>query len=235
MAPIIIYDFSNGFKQTIVFLGWTIYKPFSFLIAGSHGNIFLTINNIFNFFVLSIQKLIFSENLYIALLIFAGSFVYLIFRLIKKQEGANLILFLLLTISFLGILVSQTPSDAYLPIVFPLVVICVAIYINFMQVLNKAVIVLFILIIAFNAQATLRSDQIPDLGKREQAVNKIIAQTKGEEYNLVGAGIGSQFSSFTMNYEYLLWLKGKPPSQKEQKVKIIIRETNREIVIKKYD
>jgi hypothetical protein len=235
MAPIIIYDFSNGFKQTIVFLGWTIYKPFSFLIVGSHGNIFLIINNLFNFFALSIQKLVFAQNLYIALLIFAGSLAYLVFKLIKKQETAYLILFLLLLISFSGILISQTPSDAYLPIIFPLVIICLAIFINFMRVLDKAIVILFMLIIVFNAQSALRSDLIPDLGKRVQAVNKIIALTKGEEYNLVGAGIGSQFASFTMNYEYLLWLKGNSPSHKVQKTKIIIRETNNEIIIKKYD
>jgi len=235
MSPVIIYDFSNGFKQTIVFFAWTLYKPFSFLVHNHNGNFIFNLYVVINFLSVSIQKLIFEQNLYIALLILVVSLIYLVFKLKKKQETADLILFLLLLVSFGGILLNQTPSDAYLPIVFPLVIICVSIFLYYLFSLNKLLVVLLVLIVVFNVQSVLRNDMVSDLGKRLQAVNKIIALTKHGEYNLIGVGSGSQFSSFTMNYEYLLWLKGNSPSHKTQKEKIIIREVGKEIIVKKYD
>ena len=235
MLPVIVYDFSNGFKQTIVFFGWTLYKPFSFLFGTGHKNLSLSIITIFNFFSISIQKLVFAENIYIALLIFVVSLTYLFYKLIKKEETANLILLFILLVSFGAILLNQTPSDAYLPIVFPLVIISISIFLNFIFSIHKSTAILIILIVAFNLQASYGNDLTNDLGKREQAVSEIVALTKGEQYNLIGAGPGSQFTSFTMNYEYLLWLKGSPPSHKNQKMKIVIKETSKEIVIKKYD
>ena len=64
-----------------------------------------------------------------------------------------------------------------------------------------------------------------DLMTRVAVTDKIIALTSGNEYNLIGNGQGSQFKSFTMNYEYLLWWKGHPPVKKNVKLKIIIEET----------
>lgn len=235
MAPIIIYDFSNGFKQTIIFFGWTIYKPFSFLFLSDHRNSMETINNVFNFFVINVQRLIFELNLYVALLILVFSIIFLISGLIRKREASSIILFLLIFISFGGIFVNQTPSDAYLPIIFPLIIVLISIFLRFLFSFNKLLIIVVFLIVIFNVQSALNDDLANDLDKRVVVADKIIALTKNTEYNLIGKGVGSQFDSFTMNYEYLLWLKGNPPSHKNQKTKILIRETNGQIIVKKYD
>lgn len=235
MTPIIIYDFSNDFKQTIVFFGWTIYKPFSFLIHGYAGSSVSNFGVLINFLIISIQKLIFSNNVYLSTLVFVVSIIYLIYLSYKKNDASYRILLFLLIVGLGGILVNQTPSDAYLPIVFPLVIIGISILLNFLLSLNKLTVILIMLIVAFNLQISLSNDLSNDLGKRVQAANKIIVLTKGKEYNLIGVGTGSQFESFTMNYEYLLWLKGNPPSHKKQKTKIVIKETDKEIIIKKYD
>lgn len=238
MLPIIIYDFFNGFKQTIVFLGWTIYKPFSFLIKHSSGNLTSNIGVVVNFLLLSLQKIIFQFNLGIALLIGVFSLFFLFYVNIKhfKLESSKFILLFLLTIALLGILVNQTPSDAYLPIVFPFLMFTVALLFEFLlnkKILRYLVLLILGIIVVSNSYASLKNDYGSDFEKRLDAVNKIIVLTKNSEFNLIGEGQNSQFQSFTMNYEYLLWWKGSAPSKKNEKLKIVVMEENGEIAIYK--
>ena len=70
------------------------------------------------------------------------------------------------------------------------------------------------------------------LAKRIEAAEGIISQAKGQKYNIEGKGEGSEFESFTMNYEYLLWQKDYPPSKEKQDLVFIIEEENSEINVK---
>jgi GT2 family glycosyltransferase/4-amino-4-deoxy-L-arabinose transferase-like glycosyltransferase len=242
MLPVIIYDFSNGFKQTIVFLGWTIYKPFSFLIKHSSGNFVSNIGVVLGFISTNVQKLVFQFSLPIAISLFVLSLIFLIYSLSKHKKieigNSKFILFFLLIVSFGGILVNQTPSDAYLPIIFPFVIFSIALLFDFLlqlKIIKYFAIILFVLIIILNSYQSIKNSYANDLKERENAVGKIISITNNQEYNLEGSGPGSQFKSFTMNYEYLLWWKGHPPTAKNAKLKIVVSETKNGIIIRKND
>lgn len=69
--------------------------------------------------------------------------------------------------------------------------------------------------------------------QRINMVRIIIQQAKGRKYNLLGKGPGSQFSSFTMNYQYLLWLRGNEPVSRKEKLQFIISETLNHLSVEK--
>ena len=243
MLPVIIYDFSNGFKQTVVFLGWTIYKPFSFLIKHPSENFFSSLKLVLEFLGTNLQKLIFQLDLAVAVLIFVLCIVflsYLVFKHKKIQiEDPRFVLWFMLIFSLGGILVNQTPSDAYLPIIFPFVFFTVALFFEFLLTRKKIKyvgVVILLIILVSNFYSAYNNSYVPYFENRVKAVNKIISLTKGQEYNLIGKGPGSQFASFTMNYEYLLWWNGRSPAKNAVNLKIIVSETPKGIIIsKKYD
>ena len=68
---------------------------------------------------------------------------------------------------------------------------------------------------------------------RLNVAKKIIQSTERKEYNLVGAGEESRFSSFTMNYEYLTWWIGHGPKTNPQSLKVIISESSKGITFEK--
>jgi hypothetical protein len=240
MFPILIYDFSNGFKQTVIFLGWTIYKPFSFLIKHSSGNILSNFNQVLSFLELNLQKLIFQYNLIISVVIFLLSLFFLILKIKKKNnlkiENPALILLILVFISIFGVILNQTPSDAYLPIIFPLILLTVSIFfdyiLNFKYLKYFAVLIITIIFIT-NFYYSYLLGFGKELKERVEATDKIIKLSGGNNYNLLGRGEGSQFQSFTMNYEYLLWWKGSEPSSKNEKIKIYISEDTNGIYVHK--
>jgi len=187
---------------------------------------------------MNLQRIIFQFNLEIALLVFVSSLIYLFYINTKhfKPESSRFILLFLLVISILGILVNQSPSDAYLPIVFPFLILAVALFFEFclnVKIIRYFVLVVFGVIIISNGYLSLKNDYGTEFEKRLDAVNKIIKLSENHQYNLVGKGINSQFESFTMNYEYLLWWKGFPPSKKNEKLKIIVMEENGKITVYK--
>ena len=236
MLPVIIYDFSNGFKQTVVFLGWTIYKPFSFLFHHSSGNALANYKIVAIFGLQNLQRLIFQESLLVSFLIFFAGLCLIIFQVLKNRkliDSKSILLFLLL-ISLLGIVINQTPSDAYLPIVFPFVIFTVAILFDQMlktKLLRDTAILLIVLILALNVYTSFRNDMMPNFLIRINAVNQIIKLSNNKPYNLIGKGAGSQFRSYTMNYEYLLWWKGHPVSNTNVKNKIVVSESLKGIII----
>ena len=243
MLPVIIYDFSNGFKQTVVFLGWTFYKPFSFLIKHSSENLFSNFKYVLEFLAVNVQKLVFEQSFIISISIFILSAVFLIYSVAKykkfKINDSRFILLFFLFFSLSGILINQTPSDAYLPIIFPFVFFTVGLFFERVLINKKTkyfgILILLIILIS-NFISSYNNSFVPYFKNRMIAVDKIISLANGKEYNLIGKGPGSQFESFTMNYEYLLWWKGHPPSKNEARLKVIILETEKGIIIsKKYD
>jgi GT2 family glycosyltransferase len=238
MLPVIIYDFSHGFKQTVVFLGWTIYKPFSFLIKHSDTTLVQSFPAVMNFIFVNLQKLIFPGNLIVAAVLFIVGIIVLIYQVFKSRqlEDSKTLLLLLLVISLIGIIINQTPSDAYLPIIFPFIIFSIAILFERMfsvKYLKYFSIALLIVVLALNFYTSFNLSQGTELKDRILAVNKIIALSGGQEYNLVGKGKGSQFKSFTMNYEYLLWWKGYPPSDKNVNLKIFVSESPKRFIVRK--
>ena len=173
-----------------------------------------------------------------SLILFIGGFMLLIYLVLKnrKLEEARLILLFLLAISLAGIIINQTPSDAYLPIIFPFIIFSNAILFEFllkMKFSKYVSVLLLLLILLLNSYSILKNDLTTELKDRTNAADKIIKLTNNQEFNLIGKGAGSQFRSFTMNYEYLLWWKGYPVSENTVKTKIVVWETQKGIIISK--
>ncbi len=245
MLPILIYDLSHGFLQTFVFFFWIIYQGVKFfptVITSGVTNNFSTIY----YLAKNYSNLIFPYSLNISLLILIPIFIYFFCILIKKNKDDKSIsykvLSIMLLIPFFAFFINKTSSDAYLPMFFPILIIIVSTIAEIKKRLLSILIVLFLSIIfifncyhlvsnnfSINGQNLIFKDRI-------KAVEKIIKISSGQNYNLLGEGEGSQFESFTMNYEYLLWWKGKAPSKKNVKLKIYISETSKGIIIRrKYD
>jgi len=87
------------------------------------------------------------------------------------------------------------------------------------------------IVVALNGYLSLGNNYGLTLKERLDAVDKIINLTKNNNFNLVGKGPNSQFQSFTMNYEYLLWWKGHAPSNVNEKIKVVISEDKKGIRI----
>jgi hypothetical protein len=62
------------------------------------------------------------------------------------------------------------------------------------------------------------------LQQRIAISQKIINDSHHQQYNLEGRGSWSVFSSYTMNYDYLTWWLGDPPSTKKEKLLFTIQE-----------
>lgn len=238
MLPVIIYDFSHGFKQTVVFVGWTLYKPFSFILHHSSGNLSGNLKTIADFGLLNLERLIFQENLLIALIIFVFGISWLALQVAKGRrlnEPKSILLFLLI-IGLFGIIINQTPSDAYLPIIFPFIIFTVAILFGQLlkiQFIKYFIAISLILIVIINSYAALKNDLVNDLQNRIEVADEIIKVSNNQPYNLIAKGIGSEFSSTTMNYEYLLWWKGHPVSEKNAQTKIVVWQLSKGIIIYK--
>ena len=237
MFPVIIYDLSNGFKQTVVFFGWILYKPFSAILLHLAGKSSFVKADMFSFIFNNLQGVTLQLSLVLSLIFFAASVLYLLFRIYKtkfKISNPYFMLIFILTVTFIGIFASQTPSCAYFPVVFPFVILAEAIFFDFLlstRGLKSIALIVFFALITMNTYASIKNSQISEIGKRLKAVDKIILMTKGERYNLIGRGEGSQFASFTNSYEYLLWWKGYPPSKKNEHFKIYVSEKNDKIIV----
>ena len=238
MLPVIVYDFSNGFKQTVVFVGWSLYKPFSFLFHHSAGNLLVNLKIVADFGLLTLQRLIFQDSLLISLLLFVGGICLVFLQVLRNRklnEPKSVLLFLLV-ISLLGIIVNQTPSDAYLPIVLPFIIFSIAMLFDQMlkiKSLKYVSVLLLTIIIVLNSYVIFKNDLTTEFKDRLAAVNEIIKVANNQEYNLLGRGAGSQFSSFTANYEYLLWWKGHAVSKRNVWLKIVVWESPKGIIIYK--
>ncbi|OGH23758.1 MAG: hypothetical protein A2958_03335 [Candidatus Levybacteria bacterium RIFCSPLOWO2_01_FULL_38_13] len=247
MLPILIYDFNHGFPQTFKFIAWIGYKFLKFFGLPGVGSIteqssYLTV---LNFFLESYGRLIFAESYQIALILLIISFSLFFFILYKdigkkKIQLGYLLIGIYFIISFLGFLIAKTSSEAYLPIFFPPIIIIAGLVFNKLIVSNtfKLIGITFLIIlVSFNVYPLFKNNSRINEGlsfkNRLNAVGRIIALTQDQEYNLLGKGEGSQFESFTMNYEYLLWWKSHPASRESVKTKIIISETSKGIIIEK--
>ncbi|MEK7572933.1 MAG: glycosyltransferase [Patescibacteria group bacterium] len=238
MLPVLIYDFKNGFYQTLVFGGWIFYKIFK-SIAGFSSSSFDS--GLITSFLASRYKLLtFASNFSVSILFLFSSFVFFSYLLKKEKSAPLFIIAISSVIVLLGFMANKTPSDAYLPIFFPIIIVVSAITWDFL--FKKIKLFAFMLLFLFgfmNAYYFLNNNlsaDNADIMRREEAVSKIVEFTSGDRYNLIGKGVGSQFDSFTMNYEYLLWYYYKSkPSKNPTNLRIYIEEKNGKIFVSKND
>lgn len=235
MLPMIIHDFGHQFPQTLKFAAWVGYRVLIAIhILPSNQLGVVSYSELFRFLYEHNGLVIFGFNYVIALLITMSGLVYLVRARIKREL---LILFVINFILILGFIIVKTPSQAYLPVIIPAVLVSSAVLFDGLiadkrfRVLAIPFIMLIILFNIFYSVWKVYLMPSADLPNRIRAAHEIIKLSGGENYNLKGEGPGSIYDSFTMNYEYLTWYLGHGPSKKETDLIIVVRETNNEISV----
>lgn len=244
MIPFLIYDFSHGFVQTLGFLAWTMYKTLGIFGIGkeSSHNFLETTLRLSAFLIDQCKRLLFAINSNVSILLFLlgmGTLIRSFSIQRKKEQIILLIIFLVLLLSFFA---AGTPSEAYMPMFFPIVILISAFLFEYLfskkryQILG--IIFLFLAVVG-NSYSLISLFNHMEIQKdatykrRLQIADRIVKETKDKEYNLLGKGPGSEFESFTMNYEYLLWWKGKSPQKKNAELQFFISELPGEVILYK--
>ena len=248
MIPINLYDSHHGYPQTLKFGIWIVYKIANFIhIPLQHPDIpGETYQSMFAFASIRIPRLIFLQSSAVSWIFLLISFInllminYNLFKRGKLLQQFSLLL-LLFVIPLFFYIAEKTNSDAYWPIFFPVVAFMYALFFDKLLSLGKLFYItlgLLLLIGIVNIWSLLQSEyQFRNNGftfKDQVATAKqIIKESDGKEYNLIGAGPGSQYQSFTMNYQYLTWWLGHGPSKKNQKLRFYISEKGSKIIVQK--
>ncbi len=223
MLPIFIYDTSHGYPQTLKFAAWNVYNVLK--IFGFHLHPIRAEETWGRFFSLSagyMQKLFFLQSVWIALLLLLLSLGAALFYVVKSKETTSfrLLFGLWIFLPFVAYVATKTPSDAYTPMLFPGLMVSLAIMVEYVYRIKRyAAIFLLMFIVASNVYGLLSTDFLTggawrglSLRTREKAAQYIVGKMKNTPYRLVGYGPGSQFVSYTMNYEYLTWWMGNGPT-----------------------
>lgn len=239
MLPMLIYDLQNGFPQTVKVVMWLGYKVLLlFGYPSIHGDMqFAETTSFWPFLFTEIQRLLFFPNAFVALGILVISLGIILFQLYKQHKAKKislplLLLFVSFIIPFMSFIGLQTPSGAYLPMFFPTLMLLIGYTMNVLLIRKRmriAGLSILTLIISFNMYSIIWNSEV--LGTKGEGVTfaerldkskEMVNKADGIRYNIVGKGPGSQFASFTMNYEYLTWWLGNGPSDKPEKLQFIV-------------
>ncbi len=236
MIPMLLYDLNHGFPQTVRFVIWLFYK--AAVIFGypelHPGSISESWNTFGKFNVEALKNLIYIKNSFIAAFIFLTS-VGLLFKLSygdlknKSKKISNILLLLFFAIPSLIFLAAKTGSAAYLPMLYPQVLIIIAVF--FSQIMKKGTLIIIgltlILLIGFSNVYVLLSNNYfhgISYSRRLEVAYEIIKTANGKEYNIIGRGENSKYESFVTPYTYLTWWLGKGVSESPEKLKFYITE-----------
>lgn len=237
LLPMILYDIRNGFPQTLKFIAWIIYRTASFFNNNSQQAFSVNkISEMTNFLFINFKRLIFAPSNLVSFIVFTFLIIGTIYMLAKKKSTEYYKLILtLICVPLIFITLNQTPSDAYLPIFFPTILLLFSLILEFVMRKKGMIFQIIILLMFLSIGNVLfmlknnftfdQSNKILTLNRRLQAANQILNITQQKDYNLNGKGPGSQFESFTMNYEYLTWWLGHGPSKTNEKLKIFISDS----------
>jgi len=229
MLPMIIYDINkhSGFYQITAFL--RLAK--TYLFSPSHTPLFEAMPNIFSSLFIYNQRLVFLANGTIAFLLTVISFFYLLVRhsgdpdlsgdsripIVHRDSGqarmtvtSLSLLGLWIGIPIFGIIISRTASEAYIPMLFPAIILSIAFLFNYFYK-RKAFITLAALIFLVVTNGYLLVAENYLMGKPHgygtpfskilKVSEKIVKESDGKKYNLIPGSKGIQLESF----EYLTW------------------------------
>lgn len=248
MVPFILYDIGNGYKQTVGFLIWVLYRlvKFPLDILSSDKNSVYPVHSLVELSSY-LQQLIFAQSLAIALFalfISIGFFLYIFIRKFRNRnmDLGTMLLFLYLFIPLFALFLHRVPIEADVLLVSPFIIMAIAVFIDKLMKFSllKKPSILILLFIAFaNVRFILSTNYLTintpkdrvTISKQLSATDSIIQIAKGRKYNLLGQGELSFFPVFTMPYEYLLWWKGHPPKKESVDFKIVVWEKDGEIIV----
>lgn len=241
MIPILIYDITHGFKQTVVFGGWLVMNALRTIgISLYESNTPQQSINIFYFTYELLQKLVFLPHGIFALLLLLISFAYVLFILYKKYTKHSIESGLLLSILWFTLTVvfyfgNKTPSEAYLPMLFPVVFLLISYFLSGVFRARALLLLVVGVIASVNIVYLLKDNYLTTnpgsltMEIRKKAVKKIINDSNGQSYYLAGKGSGSQFESFLMPYEYLAWYADHPPTE-TKRARVFMLEEKGDII-----
>jgi len=247
MIPFILYDIGHGYKQTIGFLVWVLYRlvRFSISLLSPDNKIYSEYS--FVEFFSYLQQLIFAQNLAISLFILCTTIGFLLYFFTRKLRKGNMdmgaILFLLyLLIPLTALFLHRVPIEADILLISPFIIMAIAVFVDRLMSFSllKKISILILLVISFiNVRFILSTNYLTinttkdrlTISKQLVAADSIIQIAKGRNYNLIGQGELSFFPVFTMPYEYLLWWKGYPPKKENVDLKIVVWEKNGAIIV----
>lgn len=216
MTPVLIFDFHNGFPQTLKFGTWIGYKllrlfGFPQLTEASEA----TYSNLMHFTIVKLQELIFAPNILVSLLLLISGCIFLIIKIKISNDKTNysLLGFLLLMISS-SYFVAKTPSSAYLPVFFPIIFLTLGILFN--QLLTKKTVFPISLILIIISVANVYHIFVSEFNNAKQSgikermteAKKIVEDAGGTPFQLVGAQDLSTEDKRIDNYKYLVWWQG---------------------------
>lgn len=241
MLPVFLYDTQHGFPQTLGFAAWIGYKiltvfGFPSLHPGQETTSFMTLGAFSTEYV---RRLLFLPSSVIAVAIFLGSSAFFgltVYRGVKRAKGGDRVSYVLLGWFFLtgivGFLATKTASEAYLPLLFPSIILVESLCFTFLfrRPSTRIITGIFVFfLISANIFFLLRQQYFmgvpggygPTFTERMRAAQFIVNAAGKNSYTIQGVGPGSQFSSFTMNYAYLTWWLGHGPSATGRKIFIL--------------
>ncbi len=249
MLPMLFFDLSHGFPQTLKFPAWVLFKILKTVVAFGSGSTISPFTEMIGFFAANFQRLVFITNGFIALAIFLAVFSWFLVKLsgLYREGKLNVawtLLALWIVIPLGGELINHTPTEAHLIVLYPPVILLTSVFfVSFMKrVFSRAIIASFIIIIAIsNVSFMINNEYLmgkkggygPRFSERLKTARSIVDTAAGKRYNLRGEGPGSQFESFTMNYEYLTWWLGNGPSKKKESLVFVIKETEDQIILER--
>lgn len=242
MIPMLLYDRTHGFPQTVKFVLWLGYrfaKLFGF--PDIHGDtVFAPLAPFLPFTITKIQHLIFLPQQWIAIALLLAAFLslsYFLYHSIKakKTDPAVIALFLTFTLPFLSYFALHTSSEAYWPMFFPATMLMIAFGVDKLLQNKHFFLISLIGLLAvgsLNGYFLVKENYLMNyqnygypMSKRLDISREIITQAKGREYTIIGKGAGSTFASFVMPYTYLTWWLGHGPSPKTEKLRFYFTET----------
>lgn len=124
MIPILIYDFGHGFPQTIKFGTWFIYKGFQaigFIEKSAEEPFF----ELVLFFANKMSLLIFAPNVFISMILLIAGLTFSTLHIWKRKEIISPVgvIFGLTVVGLTGFFSVVAKSEAYLPMLFPGIVL----------------------------------------------------------------------------------------------------------------
>jgi hypothetical protein len=248
MMPMLFYDRTHGFPQTIKFVLWLGYR-FARLFGYPdihNDTVFAPLAPFLPFTFTKLQDLLFLPQETIAVVLFIVIFIinsYFVYHSIKakKTNTALIPLYLCFIVPFGGYIALQTSSDAYWPMLFPASILVFAVVFEkvFMKKRFLFIGVIFLLLLGgLNAYTLVKNSYLMTYNnygypfdQRLTVAKKIITQAKGKKYTIMGKGAGSKFPSFITPYTYLTWSLGHGPSTKPEKLKFIVTENKEKIIL----
>jgi hypothetical protein len=242
LLPMIVYDTTHEFGQTLKFAAWMGYRILVlFGYPPLHPEIPTgTFAETISFFEKTMQLFYYLPNILGAFILAAGSIIWLSREMVKRKNKDVLLLGITLFIPISIVFFSKVASDAYLPILFIQLAITVGLFFTFLRnILKKSswiIYLLFLVLVLSNVASLITYDFFAHYNatwlKKKEVSKQIIQTVRGKPYTIEGKGKGSQFRSFTMPYEYGTWWLGNE-SGENAKTKVVVHEYETEISVTK--